>query len=95
MEDLSLQLKLIQDKLQLLLKQHQLLQKEHQRLKKKLDKSLLEKEDQASNLLELKLQLESAAIGGLEWSTVDKQQMEKRIDGFLKEIEKCLVLLNN
>ena len=95
MEDLSLQLKSIQDKFQLLLKQQQLLQKEHQRVKKELDKSLLDKEDQATHLKALKLQLESAAIGGLQWSSVDKAQMEKRIDGYLKEIEKCLVLLNN
>jgi regulator of replication initiation timing len=95
MEDLSLQLRSIQDKLQLLLKQQQLLQKENQRLKKDLDKALMDKDGQDSILEGLKQQLESAAIGGAKWSPADKQQMEKRIDGYLKEIEKCLALLNS
>ncbi len=79
----------------MLLKQQQLLQKENQRLKKDLDKALMDKDGQDSVLEGLKQQLESAAIDGAKWSPADKQQMEKRIDGYLKEIEKCLALLNS
>jgi hypothetical protein len=56
---------------------------------------LMDKDGQDSVLEGLKQQLESAAIGGAKWSPADKQQMEKRIDGYLKEIEKCLALLNS
>jgi len=94
MVELSLQIKSIQEKLQLLLKQQQLLQKENQKLKKELEKTLSDKQLQETQLQGLLLQLESAKIGSEHWSSADKMQMEKKIDGYLKEIEKCLSLLN-
>ena len=94
MVDLSLQIISIQEKLQLLLKQQLLLQKENQKLKKELEKTLSDKQQQETQLQGLLLQLETAKIGSEHWSPADKLQMEKKIDGYLKEIEKCLSLLN-
>lgn len=93
--ELSEQIKSIQEKLQLLLKQQQLLQKENQKLKKDLEKGQAEKQQKETQLHELAQQIEGVKIGTAQWGTADKAQMEKRIDGYLKEIEKCLLLLNN
>jgi regulator of replication initiation timing len=94
MEALSVQIKAIQEKLQVLLKQQQLLQKENQKLKKDLEKMQTEKLQKESDLQGLIQQLETVKIGGAQWSSSEKLLMEKRIDGYLKEIEKCLSLLN-
>ncbi|MBY0482648.1 MAG: hypothetical protein K2Q21_14935 [Chitinophagaceae bacterium] len=94
MVELSVQIKAIQEKLQLLLKQQQLLQKENQKLKKDLEKLQSEKLQKETDLQALIQQLETVKIGGSQWSASEKAIMEKRIDGYLKEIEKCLLLLN-
>ena len=94
MEEISVQIKAIQEKLQVLLRQQQLLQKENQKLKKDLEKMQSEKLQKETDLEALIRQLESVKIGGSQWSPADKLLMEKRIDGYLKEIEKCLLLLN-
>lgn len=94
MEELSVQIKAIQEKLQLLLRQQQLLQKENQQLKKNLEKMQAEKLQKESDLQGLIQQLETVKIGGAQMSGSEKLLMEKRIDGYLKEIEKCLSLLN-
>jgi negative regulator of genetic competence, sporulation and motility len=94
MEEISVQIKAIQEKLQVLLRQQQLLQKENQKLKKDLEKMQTEKLQKESDLEGMIQQLESVKMGGSQWSPADKILMEKRIDGYLKEIEKCLLLLN-
>ncbi len=95
MVEISVQIKAIQEKLQLLLRQQQLLQKENQKLKKDLEKMQTEKLQKESDLQGLIQQLETVKIGGgSQWSPSEKLLMEKRIDGYLKEIEKCLLLLN-
>jgi hypothetical protein len=94
MEEISVQIKAIQEKLQVLLKQQQLLQKENQKLKKDLEKMQIEKLQKESDFEGLIHQFESLKMGGSQWSPADKILMEKRIDGYLKEIEKCLLLLN-
>ena len=94
MEEISVQIKAIQEKLQVLLRQQQLLQKENQKLKKDLEKMQSEKLQKETDLEALIRQLETVKIGGCQWSPADKLLMEKRIDGYLKEIEKCLLLLN-
>jgi chromosome segregation ATPase len=94
MEEISVQIKSIQEKLQILLRQQQLLQKENQKLKKDLEKMQSEKLQKESDLEGMIHQLELVKIGGTQWSPTHKILMEKRIDGYLKEIEKCLLLLN-
>ncbi len=57
----------------------------------KLQSEKLQKETDLQALIQ---QLETVKIGGSQWSASEKAIMEKRIDGYLKEIEKCLLLLN-
>jgi len=94
MLDLDLHIKNIQEKLQQLLRNQQVLVKENQRLTKELEKSkqsLLEKEETVAMLRQ---QLDALKLGTTAQSPEEKAMLEKRINGYLKEIDKCLALLN-
>ncbi|MEK7199389.1 MAG: hypothetical protein AAB212_05665 [Bacteroidota bacterium] len=94
MVDLDLQIKSIQDKLQQLLRQQAVLQKENQRLKKELEKTGgidMEKDRQIQSLQQ---KVDTLKIGSLHLNEEDKSALGKRIDSYLKEIDKCLAMLN-
>jgi predicted nucleic acid-binding Zn-ribbon protein len=88
-------LKRIQDKLQQLLKQHVALQKENSRLKEELDKSKQQTVQHNKNIDELKQQVNVLKLNAGEMSEVDKKEFEKRINSYLKEIDKCIALLSS
>ncbi len=94
MVDLDLQIKSIQDKLQLLLKQQTVLQKENQRLKKDLDKATADLSEKQSLMQSLQQQMDVAKLGSGNLNEAEKNALGKRIDVYLKEIDKCLALLN-
>ncbi|MEN9685338.1 MAG: hypothetical protein RLZZ28_1124 [Bacteroidota bacterium] len=94
MVDLDLQIKSIQEKLQLLLKQQAMLQKDRQRLQKELEKAISENKDQFAAIQALQQQVDIAKLGSGSLSQEDKTGLSKRIDAYLKEIDKCLALLN-
>jgi chromosome segregation ATPase len=95
MADIEEQFKAITQKMHLLLKNHQQLQKENAVIKKEIEsqKVLLKERNDAIQKLQEKLdaaKLHSSSIGASE-----KKALEHRINGYLSEIEKCLVLLNS
>lgn len=94
MLDLSLQIKNIQEKLQQLLKQQALVQKENQQLRKELAKLQAQNEEKQARVLALQHQVDAVKIGTSSLSEAEKTALGKRIDGYLKEIDKCLALLN-
>lgn len=95
MVDLELQIKSIQDKLQQLLKQQALLHKENQKLKKDLEKAVAENVEKDQTLQEVRQQVDAVKLGsGNLLNETEKNALSKRIDGYLKEIDKCLSLLN-
>lgn len=95
MVDLDLQIRSIQDKLQQLLKQQAVLQKENQRLKKELDRSVAENAEKEQSLQSIQHQVDALKLGsGNLLNDTEKNALSKRIDGYLKEIDKCLALLN-
>ena len=94
MVDLELQIKTVHDKLQLLLKSHQVLAKENQRLQKELDKSRLQLLQRDEHITALQQQLDALKLGSSAQSPEEKAILEKRINQYLKEIDKCLSLLN-
>ncbi|WP_447640893.1 MULTISPECIES: hypothetical protein [Chitinophagaceae] len=88
------QIVLIEEKLQALLVRYKRLQKENANLKAelhdvstKLAISLKENES-------LHQKLDVSNIGASSWTSQEKQNLQKRIDGYLKDIEKCMELLN-
>ncbi len=93
--DLDTQLKTIQLKLQQVLKQYQHLQKENAQLKKELEQSQQKNAEKNDQLETLQQQVDVLKLGVRGWSENEKVELEKRIDVYLKEIDKCIALLNN
>ncbi len=86
-------LKRIQDKLQQLLKQYTAVQKENNRLKEELDAAQSKIEEQKKNGEELKQQVSILKLNAGEMSDADKKEFEKRINVYLKEIDRCIAML--
>ena len=78
------QLSVLQTKLQLLLKQYRLLQKENEQLKKELEKKQLVSERPLGEIKNYTDNLDPKT----------KFELQRKIDGYLKEIDNCLLLLN-
>jgi hypothetical protein len=94
MVDLDLQIKRIQEKLQVLLKQQLILQKENQRLKKELEKAITGNSEKQELLQVLQQQVDTLKLGSGKLDESEKQSLSRRIDVYLKEIDKCLAILN-
>ena len=86
-------LKIIQDKLQQLLKEHSALQKENSKLKAELGMARTKNNEQQKGLDELKQQVSILKVSSGDMSEHDKKEFEKRINSYLKEIDRCIALL--
>lgn len=85
----------VNDKLQLLLKQFQVLQKENEKLKLELEqKSTFEKE-MLKKTEALQQQVEIARVSAGQPGKDAKAELEKRINAYVKEIDRCIALLGN
>lgn len=94
MEQLEVQLKNLHAKLQQLLKQNQLLQKQNTVLQKEnltLKTSLEEKQE---TIAKQQQQMDVFKLSANALNDKEKQELRKRIDLYLAEIEKCLTLIN-
>ena len=94
MSDLEKQLKRIQDKLQQVLKEYSALQKENLRLKEELDKNRTQSFAHQQNIEDLKQQVDVLKITSGDWNEGDKKEFEKRINSYVKEIDRCIALLS-
>ncbi|TAL43074.1 MAG: hypothetical protein EPN92_10710, partial [Chitinophagaceae bacterium] len=94
MSDLEVQLKRIQEKLQQLLKQHAALLKENQRLKEELQQGTKHALVNQQHIDDLKQQVEVLKITSGNWDEPDKKDFEKRINSYIKEIDRCIALLS-
>lgn len=86
-------LKRIQDKLLQFLKLHTALQKENVQLKEELNKSKEEARVQQQHIDTLKQKVDILKLNAGEMSEVDKKEFEKKINTYLKEIDRCIALL--
>ena len=87
------QLKRIQEKLQLLLKRHAALQKENVKLKEQLGEFSRQNHVQQENLDNLRQQVDVLKLHTGDMSESDRKELEKRINSYLKEIDRCIALL--
>jgi chromosome segregation ATPase len=92
--EFDIQLQNIQQKLQQVMRQYQHLQKENDQLKAELKHSQSLLAEKNKQLAELQQKADVLKLGVKEYSDQEKKDLEKRIDEYLKEIEKCLALLN-
>lgn len=88
------QLNTVQEKLQLLLKQHNRLKRENEQLRQLLQE---QKEQQKLSLqvieqLEQQVAILKLAIGDM--NNTDKAAFEKKINQYVKEIDKCIAFLS-
>ena len=86
-------LKRIQEKLQQLLKQHAAVLKENNKLRGELDSARQKLMVQQKSADELKQQVSILRVNAGEMNEKDKKEFEKRINGYLKEIDRCIALL--
>jgi len=86
-------LKRIQDKLQQLLKEYAALQKENHRLKEELESVTQKTSAQQNKMDDLKQQVGVLKLNAGEMSEGDKKDFEKRINDYVKEIDRCIALL--
>jgi chromosome segregation ATPase len=93
MSESEVQLKRIHEKLQQLLKQHTALQKENIQLKEQLDTVREQASLQLKNMEELKQQVSILKMGTGEMSETDKKEFEKKINSYVKEIDRCIAML--
>jgi hypothetical protein len=93
MIEIGQQLKRINEKLQLILKQNQLLLKENEKLNLELQQAMQTQNDQLKKIdeLEQKVSLLKMATGQL--LETDKKELEKRLNLYIREIDRCITML--
>jgi predicted nucleic acid-binding Zn-ribbon protein len=92
--DAGLQLKRINDKLQDLLKKYELLQKENDKLRNEL---LPAKQREIGfmeqiSILEQKIMVLKTNVGKMD--ETDRKELDKKLHGYLKEIDRCISMLS-
>ena len=95
MSTIETHIKIINEKLQQLLKKNTFLQKQNEALKAE-HNVLKEKEKGYKASIEAisqKVNILQAASGNM--SEQEQKEFEKRIDGYIKEIDKCISILND
>lgn len=93
MNNLEEHIRSVNEKLQQLLKKHIALKKENESLKESRN-SLIEKEvEYKFSMHELNQKINILKAGSADMTTSDKKEFEKRINQYLKEIDKCIGLL--
>ena len=95
MQDAGNHLEVITEKLQHLAKRHLQLKNENLQLKKDIEKYERELAQQKEQVNTLQQTIDVLKIGGQNWSEEEKRILEKRLEIYLREIEKCLQLLHS
>jgi uncharacterized protein (DUF3084 family) len=84
------QLRRVNDKLQLLLRKYQLLQKDNERLNNAA-KAYHDKEKAQAQLIdELTTRVQVLTLAAGQMSEADKKEFEKKINRYIKQVDKCI-----
>lgn len=87
-------IKRVNEKLQQLLKQYMLLQKENRKLQEEL-RLLVDAREQNQQKIELlQVQVGLLKSASAQMSEADKKDFEKRINQYLRDIDKCIAILS-
>ncbi len=94
MISLEATLKRILDKLQQLMRRHKALHQENDRLRRTVGEAE-EKLKQAQEQVQLlRTQLDVLKLNAGDLNAADKKEIEKKLNGYLKEIDRCIALLS-
>lgn len=88
------QVKRINTKLQQLLKQYQQLQKENNSLQQKLQVIQQEAKEKTKKLEELEQKVAVLKTATNNLTDDDKKELEKRLNRYIKEIDRCINMLS-
>lgn len=86
-------LKRIQDKIQLLARRSQSMQQETDRLRKALSSTAEKLKHAEEQIQALRTQVDVLKLNAGELVMADKKEIEKKINAYLKEIDRCIALL--
>jgi hypothetical protein len=89
------QLKRIEEKLVKLLAQHQHVLRENLKLRKEQEKFVADKQALKTRINELELQVGLLKSTETQGSTASRAALEKKINTYVKEIDKCIAILGN
>jgi seryl-tRNA synthetase len=94
MPQIEEQIKRLQDKLQQLVQQHQLLQRENSKLKQEILEEKNHHNTKSAQAEQLRQQVEILKSSKGEMNTEEKKTLERRLNQYVKEIDRCITLLN-
>ncbi len=84
----------VYQKLQKLVKEHEQLKKENQRLLQQLDEQQAAAGQNSQRVKELEAQVAILKNSAGQMDAVDKKEMERRINHYIKDIDNAIMLLN-
>jgi cell division septum initiation protein DivIVA len=84
----------LSDKLQLLLRQHHRLQKENEKLKEELHEAKDRELQCHQRLTELEQRVSILKAASGEMNEKDKREFEKKINQYIREVDKCISYLS-
>lgn len=87
-------IKRVNDKLQQLLRQYTALQKENDKLQALVKKSLEERENSQQQIEQLQQQVSILKTAAGQMNETDKKEFERKINQYIKEVDKCITLLS-
>ncbi len=88
------QLEQLYKKLQQIMQQHAQLQKENKQLHQKLAHTQYQNETLITQILTVQQKLDAVRIINNQLAESDKRDIEKRIDQYIKDIDKCIEALH-
>jgi hypothetical protein len=86
-------LKRIQEKIQQLARRSQSMQQDNDRLRKTAAESEEKLKRAQEQIQDLRTQVDVLKLNAGELATADKKEIEKKINAYLKEIDRCIALL--
>ena len=84
----------VYQKLQKLVKEHEQLKKENHRLLQQLDEHQATTGQHSQRVKELEAQVAILKNNAGQMNAVDKKEMERRINQYIKDIDNAIILLN-
>lgn len=94
MSELEQHIKRVNEKLQQLLRRHASLQKENAKLRQDLIELKKTDEEKVNHISLLQQRIDVLKISRSTMTDEDKKALEKRIRQYLKEIDKCIIFMN-
>jgi hypothetical protein len=94
MASVDQQFNVLNDKLQQLLKQHTRLQKENERLREELMLARNKEAEMDQRVDDLRQQISIMKISSGDMNEKDKKEFERKINQYIREVDKCISFLS-